>query len=96
MSFKIGVIIPPYNVSKENSNLISYIAVSTEGSSICIPQGHLQLSSSKHSLIPAVHALCTFCVRVLHLTNHIYFQHPHIFVLSTDFVSIVFFKTEGS
>ena len=38
MSFKIGVIIPPYNVSKENSNLISYIAVSTEGSSICIPK----------------------------------------------------------
>ena len=30
-----------------------------------------------HSLIPAVHALCTFCVVCLHLTNHIYnFTQP--------------------
>ena len=37
-----------------------------------------------------MHCAHFVCV-CLHLTNHIYnFRHPHIFVLSTDFVSVVF------
>ncbi len=42
-----------------------------------------------------MHCAHFVCV-CLHLTNHIYnFRHPHIFVLSTDFVSVVFFKRES-
>ena len=52
---------------------------------------HLQLSSSKHSLIPAcractVHILCgVLALDKLYIYN---FRHPHIFLLSTDFVSV--------